>query len=109
MLKRNIKVTFRMNRAEHQALQKRVKKSGYSQEGYIRTVLGGSVPREPPNADFHGMMRELNAIGNRMNQIAARANATGFFLAEDYASNYAMLMEKVLAIQAAVTLPEKTA
>ena len=39
--------------------------------------------------------------------IAARANATGFFLKEDYALNYRRLMEKVLEIQAAVTQPER--
>ncbi len=107
MLKRNIQVIFRLNKEEHQRLQKLVKKTGLSQETYIRTVLTGHVPKEAPNVDFYGMMRELNAIGNRMNQIAARANATGFFLAEEYAENYNWLKNKVLEIQAAVTLPEK--
>ena len=52
------------------------------------------------------MMRELHAIGNRMNQIAARANATGFFLAEEYAANVRELNAALLKIQAAVVLPE---
>lgn len=107
MLKRNIQIIFRLNKEEHQRLQKLVKKTGLSQETYIRTVLANHVPREAPNADYYGMMRELNAIGNRMNQIAARANATGFFLAEEYAANYEWLKNRVLEIQAAVTLPEK--
>ena len=85
MLKRNIKITFRLNAKEHQRLKKCVKKTGLSQETYIRTLLDGYVPKELPPPDYHGMMRELNAIGNSMNQIAARANATGFFLAEEYA------------------------
>ena len=39
MLKRNIQVIFRLNKEEHQRLQKLVKKTGLSQETYIRTVL----------------------------------------------------------------------
>lgn len=108
MLKRNIQVIFRLNKAEYAALNKKVKKSGLNKETYIRTVLDGSAPKEPPPADYYGMMRELHAIGNRMNQIAARANATGFFLAEDYARDVAELRAAILKIQSAVTLPEKT-
>ena len=107
MLKRNIKITFRVNAKEQQALQKKVRKCGLSQENFIRTLLSGYAPKELPPPDYHGMMRELNAIGNNLHQISARANATGFILAEDYAINYKRLMDKVLAIQAAVTLPEK--
>ena len=52
-------------------------------------------------------MRELNAIGNSINQIAARANATGFFLAEEYAGYMDEFRDAVLNIQRAVTQPEK--
>ncbi len=107
MLKRNIKITFRLNAKEHQRLKKCVKKTGLSQETYIRTLLDGYVPKELPPPDYHGMMRELNAIGNSMNQIAARANATGFFLAEEYAMYMQEFRNAVLAIQKAVTKPEQ--
>ena len=50
------------------------------------------------------MMRELNAIGNSINQIAARA--TGFFLAEEYAMYMQEFRRAALAIQRAVTQPE---
>ncbi len=107
MLKRNIKITFRLNAKEHQRLKKCVKKTGLSQETYIRTLLDGYVPKELPPPDYHGMMRELNAIGNSINQIAARANATGFFLAEEYAVYMQEFRNAVLAIQKAVTKPEQ--
>lgn len=106
MLKRNIKITFRLNAKEHQRLKKCVKKAGLSQETYIRTLLDGYVPKELPPPDYHGMMRELNAIGNSINQIAARANATGFFLAEEYAMYMQEFRRIALAIQRAVTQPE---
>ena len=77
------------------------------QEAYIRTLLNGYSPKETPPLEYHRLIRELNAIGNNLHQIAARANATGFFLKEDYALNYRRLMEKVLEIQAAVTQPER--
>ena len=128
MLKRNIKITFRLNAKEHQRLKKNVKKTGLSQETYIRTLLAGYAPKELPPPDYHSMMRELNAIGNSMNQIAARANATGFFtriplnsgiskgamsqpadcdgfLAEEYAMYMQEFRRTALAIQRAVTQP----
>lgn len=129
MLKRNIKITFRLNAKEHQRLKKNVKKTGLSQETYIRTLLAGYAPKELPPPDYHSMMRELNAIGNSINQIAARANATGFFtriplnsgiskgamsqpadcdgfLAEEYAMYMQEFRRAALAIQRAVTQPE---
>lgn len=128
MLKRNIKITFRLNAKEHQRLKKNVKKTGLSQETYIRTLLAGYAPKELPPPDYHSMMRELNAIGNSINQIAARANATGFFtriplnsgiskgamsqpadcdgfLAEEYAMYMQEFRRTALAIQRAVTQP----
>ncbi|MBC5648742.1 hypothetical protein H8S18_10380 [Christensenella sp. NSJ-35] len=53
------------------------------------------------------MTKELRAIGNRMNQIAARANATGFFLAEEYAENANRLFNSIVKIREAVVLPDK--
>ena len=106
MLKRNIKITFRLNAKEHQQLKKNVKTTGLSQETYIRTLLDGYAPKELPSPDYHSMMRELNAIGNSINQIEARANATGFFLAEEYAMYMQEFRRTALAIQRAVTQPE---
>ena len=107
MVKRNIKITFRLNAKENQKLKKDVKKSGLSQETYIRTLLNGYAPKEMPPLDYHVMTRELNAIGNSINQIAARANTTGFFLANQYAGYMQEFRSAVLSIQRAVTQPEK--
>ena len=107
MVKRNIKITFRLNAKENQNLKKDVKKTGLSQETYIRTLLNGYAPKEMPPPDYHAMMRELNAIGNSINQIAARANTTGFFLAEEYAGYMQEFRSATLSIQRAVTRPER--
>lgn len=108
MRKRNIQVMTHLSSKEYQALMKKVRKTGLSREAYIRQLMNGFAPKEMPPPDYYSMMRELHAIGNRMNQIAARANATGFFLAEDYARDVAELRAAILKIQSAVTLPEKT-
>ena len=106
-MKRNITKLLRLNYREKQRLHNHAGKCGMSEEAYLRSLLNGVSPREMPPPDYHAMGRELNAIGTVLNQIAARANATGFFLAGEYEARYRQLMEKVLEIQAAVTLPEK--
>lgn len=98
-----------MNEQEMSHLKKQVERSGWSQEAYIRSLIMGYVPREPPPADYYSMIKELRAIGNRMNQIAVRANATGFFLAEEYEQNARRLFADILKIREAVVLPDKIA
>ncbi len=107
MLKRNIQIAFRLNEQEFQELERRVKKSGFSREEYIRSVLNGYAPREKPPPDYRAMMRELHAIGNNIHQIAARANATGFFMKDDYDRYYLEFKDAMLRFQRAVTKPEE--
>ncbi len=107
MRSRPYRVWAHLNEAEYNSLMRNAKRTGLCRETYIRSILAGRVPREQPPAGYYGMIRELNAIGNSLNQIAARANATGFFLAEEYEQNARALENTVLRIQAAVTLPDK--
>lgn len=107
MLKRNIKITFRLNAKEQQSLVKQVKKSGLSQEAFIRFLINGYVPKELPPPDYFFMTRELHAIGSNLNQIAAKANATGHIdkTAFQYEAN--RLRKAVQDIMEAVTAPER--
>lgn len=41
-------------------------------------LLRGYEPREKPDERFYDVMRELSAIGNNINQLAAKANTLGF-------------------------------
>ena len=107
MLKRNIQIAFRLNEQEFRTLEQRVKKSGFSREAYIRSVLNGYVPREKPPPDYYAMMRELHAIGNNIRQIAARANATGFFMKDEYARYVVELKDAMIRFQREVTSPVK--
>ena len=107
MRKRTHRIWAHLSDDEYETFRCCVKKSGLSQEAYLRTLIKGRVPREPPPADYYAMMKELRAIGNRINQIAARANAIGFINAEQYEKDAHELHEAVLRIQAAVVLPER--
>ena len=107
MRKRAHRIWAHLSDDEYDTFRCSVKKSGLSQEAYLRALIKGRVPREPPPADYYAMMKELRAIGNRINQIAVRANAIGFIDAEQYEKNARELHEAILSIQAAVVLPER--
>ena len=74
MRKRNIQKIVRLSRDEAQDLQKKAKRSCMSESGLIRLLLKGYEPREKPDERFYDVMRELSAIGNNINQLAAKAN-----------------------------------
>ena len=82
MRARNIQKIIRLNRSEAQDLQKKAKKACVSEAGLIRLLLKGYEPREKPDEKFYDAMRELSAIGNNINQLAAKANALGFIDAQ---------------------------
>lgn len=105
MLKHSIQINFRVNAEEQQLLQEKAKKCGLSVAKYLRFLIHDCVPKEQPPADYKVLIRELHAIGNSLNQIAARANATGFLHKEAYAENVEKLHTAILDIQEAVTGP----
>jgi len=107
MRKRAHRIWAHLSDDELEVFRCSVKKSGLSQEAYLRALIKGRVPRQPPPADYYAMMKELRAIGNRINQIAARANAIGFIDAEVYERYVHELHDAILQIQAAVVLPER--
>jgi len=107
MRKRNIRVQVWLNEEENIKLHNNSKRSGLSQESYLRTLINGYIPKALPPPDYHSMIRELHAIGNNLNQIAARANAIGHIDKTIFQYEANRLRKAVLDIQAAVTLPER--
>ena len=107
MLKHSIQINFRVNAEEQELLKIKAAKCKLSVAKYLRFLIRGYVPKEQPSVEYKTLIRELHAIGNSMNQIAARANTTGFFLKDQYAENVQKLNAAVLDIQKAITLPEK--
>lgn len=78
MRKRNVQILFRLNEEEAQYLYELVRKSGRSKEALLRSMVKGYRLCEKPDPEFYQIMRELSAIGNRINQLAAKANAFDF-------------------------------
>ena len=107
MIKRVKQIIVRLNLSEHQHLKIQVKKSGLSQEAYIRSLINGYIPRELPPLDYHSMIRELHAIGNNLNQIAAKVNTTGHIDTPEFKREAAHLNNILLMIRKAVTQPER--
>lgn len=78
MRKRNVQILFRLTDEEAEQLYSLVKRSGRSKEAFLREIVKGSRLCEKPDPEFYKMMRELSGIGNRINQLAVKANALGF-------------------------------
>lgn len=78
MRKRNVQILFRLTEDEAEQLYNLVRKSGRSKEAFLREMIKGYRLCEKPDPEFYQMMRELSAIGNRINQLAVKANALNF-------------------------------
>ena len=76
--KKNVQILFRLTEEEAEHLNELVRKSGRSKEAFLREMVRGYQLCEKPDPEFYKMMRELSAIGNRINQLAVKANALGF-------------------------------
>lgn len=78
MRKRSVQILFRLNEEEAEYLYELVRKSGRSKEAFLREMVKGYQLCEKPDPEFYRIMRELSAIGNRINQLAAKVNALNF-------------------------------
>jgi hypothetical protein len=96
-----------LNKDEHQRLCKLVKKSGLSQEAYIRHLISGVVPNDAPPPDYFSMMKELHSIGNNLNQIAQKAHVLSVMDVQRYDENMRLFKEIVRTITNAVLLPRR--
>ena len=109
MRKRNIQIITRLDKEENRVFKKRVKKSGLSQEAYVRFLINDSVPTDAPPPEYFAMMRELHYIGVNLNQIAQKAHILNVVDAERYDEYIAMLNSAIVDITNAVMLPRKLA
>ena len=107
MRKRNIQIITRLDKEEHGLFQKRVKKSGLSQEAYVRHLINGLIPTDAPTPDYYTMMRELHSIGTNLNQIAQKAHVLNALDVKRYDENAAALNRAIIEITNAVMLPRK--
>jgi len=76
--KRNHRVEVYFDDKEKNQLEKLVKKSGLSRERYMRMTALEYVIHENPPIDFYALTKEMNRIGNNINQLIASFHSTGF-------------------------------
>ena len=107
MRARNNRIMLRLSDKEYESLIKSSEKVGVPREVYLRMLIMGTAPKEKPTADFYSIMKELNAIGNSLNQIAKVANSKGFINVKAYEENVQKLNGFILGIGKAVFTPER--
>ena len=105
MRNRDIPFLFRLNREEADAFRERVKRSGLSQEAYVRQSISGKTPRDAPPPDYYSMMRELHKIGNNLNQIAQKAHVLNVIDVQRYDNDMRKFEGVVRLFTEAVILP----
>ena len=91
MRKRNYTVTIRMNKAEYDLLQNKVKESGQTQQAVVIHAIAGLKIASAEEVEelkklnlmLAEMLSQLRGVATNVNQIARKMNAGGFILRED--------------------------
>ena len=66
---------LRLTEDEHSHLEKQAKKAGLTRAQFLRNVVMGIQLRARPPDTYYKLLKEINAIGVNINQIAHIANA----------------------------------
>lgn len=107
MRKRNVQILFRMTEEEAYELNELVRKSGRSKEAFLSAMVKGYRLCEKPAPEFYQIMRELSAIGNRINQLAAKANALNFVDAPMLSEEAAKWRQFQIEVRKKYLLPQR--
>lgn len=83
MSKRNKAVLVRLTEQEHKHLKKQANNAGFKMEPFVRMLIEGCEIKPYPPEAYRGLLRELSAIGNNINQIAHIANMNGISVKEN--------------------------
>ena len=91
MRKRNYTVTIRMNKAEYDLLQNKVKESGQTQQAVVIHAIAGLKIASAEEVEelkklnlmLAEMLSQLRGVATNINQIARKMNAGGFIPRED--------------------------
>lgn len=77
MRSRNHHVSIWLTGQEREHLRKQAQEAGLGMDPFIRQLIMGVNLRPRPPDTYAALLRELNAIGNNVNQLAYQANARG--------------------------------
>lgn len=85
VVKRNVKITFRVTEDEREYITKKAKVAGSSSTGaYIRRMAITGVIVKYENKDLKNLQKSLGGIQRNINQMAIRVNATNRMYDEDF-------------------------
>lgn len=70
-----IKMSVRLTEKEYAYLKKQAGLCGLKMEPFIRKLIMNKEIRPRPPDEYYQLIREINAIGNNINQIAHMANS----------------------------------
>lgn len=74
MKENKVKISVRLNEKEHKQLQRQAENAGLKMEPFIRKlIMGADIQPRPPD-NVVQLIREINYIGNNINQIAKKVN-----------------------------------
>ena len=107
MRKRDVHIQLWLNQREAETLSHNAERCRLSQSAYLRHLIMGYVPREPPPADYYAMMRQIYHVGRSLNQIASKAHVLNVIDAQRYDESIHMLEKTILKIEDAVIVPQK--
>lgn len=75
---KRIKRQFWLSPEDNAELKRKAQLSGINETSVIRILIRGYEPKEKLDERFYTAMRSLSAIGNNVNQLAAKAHSLGF-------------------------------
>ena len=107
MRKRDVHVQLWLNQKEAEALSRNAERCRLTQSAYLRHLIMGYVPREPPPQDYYAMMRQLYSVANNLNQISRKAHVLNVIDAQGYDKYARMAEESILKIMEAVIAPQR--
>ncbi len=102
---KSAKLTIRLSPEDMARLQAHTRAAGLSQSAYLRMLIRGVSPRAVPPEPFYEVIDELQKIGGSMAAYAAQSRKAAN--SQEYFTISENLLSKILALQEAVTAPEK--
>jgi len=76
------------------------------QENLLRKIILGYQVKTSPPIEYHEMIRQLMAIGNSINQIAAKLNTLSLLDRNTYSDQYSELLKVIIEIQNQMESPD---
>ncbi len=102
---KSAKLTIRLSPEDIARLKTHSRVAGLSQSAYLRMLIRGVSPRAVPPEPFYEAMEELRKISGSMAACATQNRRS--INSQEYFTMSQELLSKILALQEAVTAPEK--